>query len=108
MAFKTKSLRYLGGISGQGVVKRNGAIVARVRFDLDGYFQPVVDVTGSGEISLPQGELESLFGRSDLQLLTDHGLLLTLRFSDSKLPAAGVTAGVEVRGVSPIAAEDWR
>jgi hypothetical protein len=107
MAFKTRSLRYLGGISGHGVVQRDGKTVAPVQFDLDGYFRPAVGVTGSGEIKLPPETLEGLFGRSDLQLLTDSGLRLSLRFSDSKLPPASDFVGVEVTGPASFTPEDW-
>ncbi len=108
MAFKTKALRYLGGISGHGVVTQNGKEIAQAEFDLDGYFRSPVGVTGSGEILLPAGVLKSLFGRTDLQLLTDHGLLLALRFSDSSLPAKSDVAHVDVTGELPIAPGDWR
>ena len=51
MAFKTKPLRYLGAISGRGVVKQNGETIAPAKFDLDGYYRAPVGVTGSGEIN---------------------------------------------------------
>ena len=108
MAFKTKALRYLGAISGRGVVKQNGETIAAAKFDLDGYYRAPVGVTGSGEIQLPREVLKRLFGRTDLQLLTDQGLLLALRFSDSTLPPASDVAHVDVAGHSPIAAGDWR
>jgi hypothetical protein len=108
MAFKTTALRYLGGISGNGVVKQNGKTIAPAKFDLDGYFRPAVGVTGSGEIQLSGEVLQSLFGRTDLQLLTDQGLLLALRFSDSTLPAASNVAHVDVTSQSPTALGDWR
>lgn len=108
MAFKTKALRYLGGISGRGVIKQNGKTIAAANFDFDGYFRPAAGVTGSGEIQLPGRVLKDLFGRTDLQLLTDRGLLLDLRFSDSSLPAASEVAHVEVKGQEPIAPADWR
>jgi hypothetical protein len=74
MAFKTKALRYLGAISGRGVVKQNGETIAPAKFDLDGYYRAPVGVTGCGEIQLPGEVLKRLFGRTDLQLLTDQGL----------------------------------
>ncbi len=108
MAFKTNSLRYLGGISGQGEVKLKGKTLAPVQFDLDGYFQPAVGVTGSGEIQAPQATLEALFGRDDLELLTDGGLLLALRFPNAKSPPSSGCMGVEVKGPSSIGPNDWR
>ncbi len=108
MAFKTTGLRYLGGISGEGAVKLNGETVTPVKFDLDGYFRPSTGVTGSGEIQLPGDALKTLFGRTDLQLQTDQGLLLALRFSDSKLPQSCEFVRVEVTGQPTTAPDDWR
>ena len=73
MAFKTKALRYLGAISGRGVVKQNGETSVPARFDLDGYYRAPVGVTGRGEIQVPGEVLKRLCGRMDLQLLTDQG-----------------------------------
>jgi hypothetical protein len=108
MAFKTQPLRYLGGISGHGIVTQDGKEIAPAKFDLDGYFRPAVGVTGSGEIELSGEVLKNLFGRTDLQLLTDKGLLLALRFSDSKLPAASEVAAVDVTGKFSTAPDAWR
>jgi hypothetical protein len=108
MAFKTTGLRYLGGISGQGAVKLGGETVSPVKFDLDGYFRPSTGITGSGEIQLPGEALKTLFGRTDLQLQTDQGLLLALRFSDPKLPASSDYVRVEVTGQPAAAPDDWR
>lgn len=108
MAFKTQPLRYLGGISGNGFLQENGINIAAAKFDLDGYFRPNLGVTGSGEIQLPGETLKSLFGRTDLHLLTDQGLLLALRFSDPKLRDASDVAAVDVTGKFPTAPEEWR
>ncbi len=108
MAFKTKALLYLGAISGRGVVKQNGGTIAPAKFDLEGYYRASVGVTGRGEIQLPREALKRLFGRADLQLLTDQGLLLALRFSDSTLPPASDFVHVDVTKQSPIAPGDWR
>jgi hypothetical protein len=108
MAFKTKPLRYLGGISGNGFVQHNGENIAAAKFDLDGYFRPNIGVTGCGEIQLSGAALKSLFGRTDLQLLTDRGLILALRFSDTTLDEASEVAAVDVTGEFPTAPEQWR
>jgi hypothetical protein len=108
MAFKTKPLRYLGGISGNGFVQHNGENIAAATFDLDGYFRPNLGVTGSGEIQLSGDVLKSLFGRTDLQLLTDQGLVLELRFSDRTLREASEVAAIDVTGQFPTAPEAWR
>jgi hypothetical protein len=108
MAFKSTGLRYLGGISGQGAVILNGEAVTPVKFDLDGYFRPSAGVTGSGEIQLPADALKTLFGCKDLQLQTDGGLLLALRFSDLKLPATSDFVRVDVTAQPTTAPGDWR
>ncbi len=108
MAMKTTALRYLGGISGHGVVTRNGETIAQATFDFDGYFRAAAGVTGCGEIQMPAEVLKSLFGRSDLQLLTDQGRLLDLSFSDPTSPPAGDVAHVDVSGELPTAPGDWR
>ncbi len=108
MAFKTNALRYLGGFSGHGIVTQNGVKIASAEFDFDGYFRPPVGVTGCGEIQLPAEVLKRLFGRPDLQLLTEQGRVLDLRFSDSTLPPASGVAHVDVTGELPLAPGDWR
>jgi hypothetical protein len=108
MAFKTQPLRYLGGISGNGFVQHNGEKLASAKFDLDGYFRPNLGVTGSGEIQISGETLKSLFGRTDLELLTDQGLVLALRFSDPTLREASDVAAVDVTGKLPSAPELWR
>lgn len=105
---KTKALRYLGGISGQGVVTQNGKWLARANFDLDGYFRGAVGVTGCGEIQAPAEVLKGLFGRTDLQLLTDRGLLLDLSFSDTTLAPTSDVAHVDVTGELLTSPSDWR
>ncbi|MDI9849910.1 hypothetical protein QM467_17855 [Rhodoblastus sp. 17X3] len=103
---KAKALRYLGGISGQGIVTQNGKRLAQANFDLDGYFRAAVGVTGSGEIQAPAEILKGLFGRTDLQLLTDRGLLLDLSFSDATLAPASEVAHVDVTGQLPTTPSD--
>jgi hypothetical protein len=102
---KTTGLRYLGGMSGSGVVTQNGKTITPATFDLEGYFRAVGGVTGSGEIQLPAGVLKDLFGRTDLQLLTDQGCVLDLSFSVSKLIPTGDVAHVDVTGA--MAPGDW-
>lgn len=108
MTSKTKALRYLGGISGHGVVTQNGKTLAQADFDFDGYFHAGVGVTVCGEIQAPPEVLKGLFGRTDLQLLTDRGLILDLSFSDSTLAPASDVAHVDVTGQLPTTPADWR
>jgi len=100
-------MRYLGGISGSGTLKAGGEEVARATYDFGGYFKERVGVTGSGEIRLAADALRSVFGRDDLQLLTDDGRLLDLRFSEKELALASEAAHVEVTGDLPSDPQGW-
>ncbi|MCT7374574.1 hypothetical protein [Chelativorans salis] len=64
-------------------------------------------MTGSGEIRMPPDALRQVFGREDLDLLTDDGRLLSLRFSEKQLPVASDSAHVDVTGDLPPQSE-WR
>jgi hypothetical protein len=100
-------MRYLGRVSGQGIVMCDGKSVARASFDFDGYLQPQQKVTSCGEIRLAASVLKDVFGRLDVQLRTDDGRLLDLRFSEKKLLAAAESAHVDVSGELPVL-QDWR
>jgi hypothetical protein len=65
-------------------------------------------VVGSGEISLSPADLKTVFGRPRVQLRTDDGRLLDLRFSDKELRLAKGVAEVEVTGELPGSLADWR
>ena len=101
-------MRYLGGISGSGMLKCNGEAIARASYDFDGFFQKPVGITSSGEIRLAAAALESVFGRTDVQLLTDDGRLLNLRFSEKELRTASDVAHVDVTGELPTTPQKWR
>jgi hypothetical protein len=89
-------MRYLGGISGQGVLRFDGEKVARASYDFDSFFTKPVGVTFSGEIRLAPAVLKDVFGRKDAQLLTDNGRLFDLRFSEKELLASSDVAHVDV------------
>jgi hypothetical protein len=94
-------LHYLGGISGSGILKCEGEEIARATYDFDGFFHKTAGVTGSGEIRLPAQALRGVFGRQGVQLFTDDGRLLDLRFSEKTLPSASDSAHVDVTGDLP-------
>jgi hypothetical protein len=89
-------MRYLGGSSGSGVLKRNGEQIARASYDFESYSKKPSGVASSGEIRLSATLLDTIFGCDGLQLLTDDGRLLDLKFSDRKLPFDRGVAHVEV------------
>ena len=100
-------MQYLGGIHGAGILTCNGKTVGRADYDFDGFLTKPGEILSSGEIRMPSEAMKSVFGRRDLQLLTDEGRLLNLRFSEKKLGAAGDAAHVDVAGQLPTVAE-WR
>jgi len=63
---------------------------------------------GSGEITLAPSDLEAVFGRLGVQLLTDDGRLLDLKFSEKELRPATDAAHVDVSGDLPRSPAEWR
>ena len=82
-------MRYLGGISGSGVLTCEGEEIARVSYELDGFYMEPSGVMRSGEIRVSADALKGVFGRKDVQLLTDDGRLFDLSFSDQEVRPAG-------------------
>ena len=101
-------MQYLGRIAGEGVLTRNGEAVTRVAYDFEGYSRPGGQLMSSGEIEEPAADLQSVFGRPGVELLTDDGRLLDLKFSQKALGARSGVALVEVSGDLPKSRENWR
>ena len=99
---------YLGRISGTGNVRIGGETVARASYDFDGFATPHGGVTGSGELILAPSDLAAVFGHAGVQLLTDEGRLLDLKFSEKDLPPAADAAHVDVSGELPRSPAEWR
>lgn len=91
-------MRYLGKISGSGVLKFNGEEIARASYDFDEFFKEPAGITRSGEIRLSATVLQDVFGHKDVQLLTDNGCLFNLKFSEKKLFPVSAVAHVDVIG----------
>lgn len=89
-------MNYLGGLRGTGLLLRGDTPVARTEYDFDSYLSKAGQVTSGGEIRLPAATLKGLFGCNDLQLRTDEGQLLKLRFSEKRLSSADDAAHVDV------------
>jgi hypothetical protein len=105
MAFKTKPLCYLGGLSGRGCIVQHGKTITSATFDLDGYVSAAEGVSACGEIRLRAEILKGLFGSGDLQLLTERGQVFEFGFSDSILPPASCAAHIDVTGL--VDPDDW-
>ena len=99
---------YLGRIAGAGSVRIGGEAVARADYDFDGFATPQGGVTGSGELTLAPSDLDAVFGQTGVQLLTDDGRLLNLKFSEKELPPATGAAHVDVSGDLPRSPAEWR
>jgi hypothetical protein len=100
-------MHYLGGLRGVGTLTSGDETVARANYDFDGYLMKPGQVAVSGEIRMTPKALRDVFGRKDLQLLTDDGRLFSLRFSERRLRAASDAAHVDVVGELPPVSE-WR
>jgi len=101
-------MQYLGRIAGSGLLMRDGAAVARASYDFEGFSRARGVVVSSGEISLSPSDLKTVFGRLGVQLLTDDGRLLDLRFSDKERSYANDVAQVDVTGDLPGSLAEWR
>jgi hypothetical protein len=100
-------VRYLGRIAGAGSVRIGGETVARAAYDFDGFATPRGGVTGSGELRLTPPDLEAVFGKPGVQLLTDDGRLFDLKFSESALPPTTEAVHVDVSGDLPRTPAEW-
>ena len=100
-------MRYLGGLRGAGTLALGGETLATVDYDFDGYLVPPGGVAASGEIRTKAAVLKKVFGRRDLQLVTQDGKRLGLRFSEKKLGGEGDAAHVDITSGLPDA-NKWR
>lgn len=91
-------MRYLRGTAGSGILKCAGTDIVRAAYDFDTYERKSGEITRCGEIRLPAAYLVGIFGRPDVELLTDDGELLHLKFSERKLAPASDAAHVDVIG----------
>ena len=101
-------MRYLGRIAGSGSLRLGRKTLARAAYDFDGFTGPRGGCVSSGEIRLEPSDLQVVFGQVGVQLLTDDGRLLDLKFSEKKLDVAADVAHVEVSGDLPRTLEEWR
>jgi hypothetical protein len=100
-------MHYLGGLRGAGILTCGDQTVAGVDYEFDGFLTEPGQVTGCGEIRMPPEVLRQVFGRKNIQLLTDDGRHLSLRFSEKRLDPTSDAAHVDVAGELPLVSE-WR
>jgi hypothetical protein len=101
-------MKYLGRLAGNGLVLRNGETLANASYELEGFLGPRGAVMSSGEIILAPVVLKAIFGTRGVQLRTDDGRLLELRFTEKELRCAGGIAQVEATGNLPATPAEWR
>ena len=100
-------MRYLGGLRGAGTLRRGDQVLAPANYELDAYLVPPAGVAGSGEIRTTPEVLRRVFGRRDLELVTEDGRTLRFRFTEKKLIAGDDAAHVDVTAGLPDA-KAWR
>lgn len=98
-------MHYLAGRRGAGILTCRDQTVARVDHDFDGFLTKPGQVTGCGEVRMPPEVLRQVFGRKDVQLLTDDRRHLSLRFSEKRLHPTSDAAHVDVAGELPPVSE---
>jgi hypothetical protein len=101
-------MHYRGRISGYGALPCSGEPIARASNDFDGFVSKPVGVTCCGEIQLSAAVLKDVFGRRDVQRLTDDSRLLDLVFSEKALLSTSDVAHVDVSGELPPTPQSWR
>ncbi|KZD07856.1 hypothetical protein [Oceanibaculum pacificum] len=101
-------MRYLGKISGTGKLQCPSGETATTAYEFDGYYRRQGGVTSCGEIQLSPTVLKGVFGLPGLQLITEDGRRLNLRFSEKTLPPNSKYAHVDVTGDLPTTPQTWR
>jgi hypothetical protein len=88
-------MHYLGGITGSGMLMCDGENIARVTYDFDRFRRPSQEIVGNGQITFAVSALKDVFGR-DVQIQTDDGKLLKLKFSEKTMDPGADVAHVDV------------
>lgn len=100
-------MHYLGGLTGSGMLMCDGREIIRVSYDFDEFRRPSSEIVGNGQIAFPVSALKDVFGL-DVQIRTDDGRLLKLKFSEKSLDAQADVAHVDVSGDLPAFTQHWR
>ena len=100
-------MQYRGVMRGGGMLACGEDQMGRADYDIDGFLTRPGEVMGSGEIRMSPEALNNAFGRQGLQLTTDDGRVLGVRFSGKRTDPASDAAHADFTGQLPAAAE-WR
>ena len=101
------AMRYLGVMRGSGSLASEGEPLGRVEYDIDGFLTRPGEIVGSGEIRMAPADLDNAFGRRNLQLTTDQGRVLDVRFSGKRHDAGSAAAHADIGGDLPPASQ-WQ
>lgn len=94
---KNDIMRYLGKISGKGVLQSNGRPIADAAYEIEAYRQNHGPVRASGELTISQVLSADLGSLARMQLLTETGETLELKRPNADIPP-GRHINVEVLG----------
>jgi len=101
-------MQYLGALRGAGLlVDADGVALGRADYELDAYLMRPGEVTASGEIRMTAKVLNAAFCLRGLNLQTDDGRTLGVRFSGKRLNPSSDVAHADVQGGLPDA-KAWR
>lgn len=100
-------LKFLGTWRGTGDLRQAEQSLGRADFEFDGFLSRPGEVVASGELRMPPASLAEAVGRRTLELVTDEGPVLTVRFTGKISETAGGVIHVEVGGQLPPPAK-WR
>ena len=101
------SMRYLGVIRGSGSMACLGQPMGRVEYEIEGFQTRPGEIIGSGELRMAPEDLNKAFGRLSLELTTDDGRILAVRFSGKWLDPLSTAAHADIAGNLPPASQ-WR
>jgi hypothetical protein len=100
-------MRYLGVMRGSGSLACDGQPLGPVEYEIEGFQTRPGEVVGSAEIRMAPSDLDNAFGRRNLQLTTDDGRVLDVRFSGKRNDARNAEAHADIGGDLPPASQ-WR
>lgn len=101
------AMRHLGVLRGNGTLRVGGVVLGSVEYEIDGFCTPPGEIVGSGEIRMAPAELANAVGRRDLELATEDGKVLALRFSGGRPDTRAGAAHADILGGLP-AEDEWR
>ncbi|MBU1176363.1 MAG: hypothetical protein KKH72_13235 [Alphaproteobacteria bacterium] len=99
------AMKYLGRISGNGELLKNGVVFAGAAYELEGFVRQKGRLSGTGEISLTSSLAKGAMAQKDLQLRVADGQVFDLAVADGKRPAPNLFC-VDITGDLP-AEGDW-